>query len=54
MFLGPITSVPLMLLAVYGIGFGNEVVVPQYIKVMVTYFIICGFFCIVKVNNFLF
>lgn len=36
MFLGPITSVPLMLLAVYGIGFGKEVVIPQYVKVLVS------------------
>lgn len=37
MFIGPIVTVPLMLLAVYGIGFGREIEVSPYIKIMMSF-----------------
>ena len=32
MFVGPVLTVPMMLLAVYGIGFGKGVVIPLYVR----------------------
>lgn len=37
MFVGPICTVPLMLLAVYGIGYGREIVISPYVKVMMSF-----------------
>uniref|UniRef100_A0A1B0CSM0 Putative pleiotropic drug resistance pdr1-15 abc superfamily protein n=1 Tax=Lutzomyia longipalpis TaxID=7200 RepID=A0A1B0CSM0_LUTLO len=36
MFVGPVITVPTMLLAVYGIGFGKGVVIPSYIKALMS------------------
>lgn len=37
MFVGPICTVPLMLLAVYGIGYGREIEISPYIKVAMSF-----------------
>lgn len=37
MFVGPICTVPLMLLAVYGIGYGREIEIPPYIKIVMSF-----------------
>lgn len=37
MFVGPICTVPLMLLSVYGIGYGREIVVSPYIKILMSF-----------------
>lgn len=37
MFVGPIITVPLMLLAVYGIGYGREIEISPYIRVMMSF-----------------
>uniref|UniRef100_A0A1B0D4K4 Uncharacterized protein n=1 Tax=Phlebotomus papatasi TaxID=29031 RepID=A0A1B0D4K4_PHLPP len=36
MFVGPVITVPTMLLAVYGIGFGKGVVIPGYVKALMS------------------
>lgn len=36
MFLGPAAAVPIMLLSVYGMGFGKETVIPIYIKILMS------------------
>lgn len=36
MFVGPVVTVPMMLLAVYGIGFGKGVVIPGYIRALMS------------------
>lgn len=36
MFVGPVATVPMMLLAVYGIGFGKGVVIPGYIRALMS------------------
>lgn len=37
MFVGPICTVPLMLLSVYGIGYGREIVISPYIKILMSF-----------------
>lgn len=37
MFVGPICTVPLMLLAVYGIGYGREIEISPYIRIMMSF-----------------
>lgn len=37
MFVGPICTVPLMLLSVYGIGYGREIEISPYIKIMMSF-----------------
>lgn len=37
MFVGPVTVTPLMLLAVYGIGFGNDIEVPSHVKILMSF-----------------
>lgn len=36
MFVGPVCTVPLMLLAVYGIGYGRGVVIQTYVKFLMS------------------
>lgn len=36
MFVGPVVTVPMMLLAVYGIGFGKGVVIPGYVRALMS------------------
>lgn len=36
MFVGPVMTVPMMLLAVYGIGFGKGVTIPGYIRALMS------------------
>lgn len=36
MFVGPVATVPMMLLAVYGIGFGKGVMIPGYIRALMS------------------
>lgn len=37
MFVGPVCTVPLMLLAVYGIGYGREIELSPFIKVLMSF-----------------
>lgn len=37
MFVGPVVTVPMMLLAVYGIGFGKDVEIPTYMKIIMSF-----------------
>lgn len=37
MFVGPVLTVPLMLLAVYGIGFGRDIQVPVYMRIIMSF-----------------
>lgn len=36
MFVGPVFTVPLMLLAVYGIGFGRGVIIHSYVRLLMS------------------
>lgn len=36
MFVGPVATVPMMLLAVYGIGYGKGVMIPTYIRALMS------------------
>jgi len=36
MFIGPVCTVPMMLLAVYGIGYGKTVFIPWYLRVFMS------------------
>lgn len=37
MFVGPVVTVPLMLLAVYGFGYGKEIAVSPYIRFLMSF-----------------
>lgn len=37
MFVGPVMTVPLMLLAVYGMGYGNDIEIPSYVKILMSF-----------------
>lgn len=37
MFVGPVCTVPLMLLAVYGFGFGKEIQISPYVKILMSF-----------------
>lgn len=37
MFVGPVLTVPLMLLAVYGMGYGNDIEIPPYVKILMSF-----------------
>lgn len=37
MFVGPVVTVPLMLLAVYGIGYGREIELSPYMKIVMSF-----------------
>lgn len=37
MFVGPVLTVPLMLLSVYGIGFGKEIEIPVYMRIIMSF-----------------
>lgn len=37
MFIGPVCTVPLMLLSVFGMGYGREVEVPSYIRLVMSF-----------------
>lgn len=37
MFVGPVVTVPLMLLAVYGFGYGKEITVSPYIRAVMSF-----------------
>lgn len=37
MFVGPVCTVPLMLLAVYGFGYGKDIEVSPYIKILMSF-----------------